>query len=175
LAVWFLETVSTNRSPKSAIDVLAAFNKVRNEMAPIAHTNDGPKLKARCRRMALRNLLVGNTVFSFDKDGISVTVDTGRVREDYEQLLMMNGVDAVSDAASSSEGSAPAVENAPVVEENDSPTVTVEEPPATSVEQPVPTEVTTDETVTEVVDVESAEIGDPAEKLKKRKGPKKTA
>lgn len=51
-------------------------------------------LRARGRRLANRNLVIGHTVFPFDSDGITTVVDQGRyVRQDYEVLLRQNGLE----------------------------------------------------------------------------------
>ena len=54
-------------------------------------------LKARCKRYANRTMVVGKTAFVFDKDGICSVADVSNTRVDYEQLLTMNQVTAVTD------------------------------------------------------------------------------
>lgn len=56
-------------------------------------------LKAIAKRFANSNQVIGNTVFSFDKDGLTQIIEAGYARYDFEALLTMNGVYAVSDNA----------------------------------------------------------------------------
>lgn len=49
-------------------------------------------LKAKCIRLSGHNLVIGNTVFSFDKDGLAETPDLGNARYDFEALLKLHGV-----------------------------------------------------------------------------------
>jgi hypothetical protein len=51
-----------------------------------------PELIAYCKRLASRNITVGNTLFKFNKNGRTSVLDLGNNRLDYAILLRMNGV-----------------------------------------------------------------------------------
>ena len=55
-------------------------------------------LRAQCKRMAQRTLVVGNTVFAFNKDGVAEVRDVGNTRVDYGMLIKRPGVSALENA-----------------------------------------------------------------------------
>lgn len=54
-------------------------------------------LKAYCKRLRGRCLLLNNTSFSFDEDGYCEVEDVGNAKLDFELLLKKNGVSRVCD------------------------------------------------------------------------------
>lgn len=62
-----------------------------------ATPKEGKKLKAKSLRLANRNYTVGDTTFSFDKDGICKVIDTGRALYDYNILITLSGIEALPD------------------------------------------------------------------------------
>ena len=82
-----------NDSPRSLFEVTkelskSAFNKALN----LSNVKGAKMLRAQCKRLASQNYVIGNTVFSFDKDGIVCIPDMGRQSEDFKHLLRLNGV-----------------------------------------------------------------------------------
>ena len=84
--------------PASVYSVLANLAEADLRIAKSKLTkerNEAPILKAKCKRLAGRTIVVNNTVFSFDDEGVCSAPDVGDTRTDFRILLKMNGVTEV--------------------------------------------------------------------------------
>lgn len=88
---------NTNATPKSLYDTTKALRQALFDETLNGNFTEGKMLKARSKRFAETNQLIGNTVFKFNKDGLTQVIDAGYARYDYEALLKLNGVSAVHD------------------------------------------------------------------------------
>lgn len=80
-------------------------------------------MKAQCKRLAGRSVLVGSTSFQFDDDGVCEVKPNGRGGQyyDFEVLLKMNGVVELKDEEKApAEAEAAPAEPAPTAEKEDS-------------------------------------------------------
>lgn len=81
--------------PKSVYEVLKSAADADLRMAKnksVKTKREVHVLKAKCKRLAKRTIVVNNTVFSFDKNGITSVENVGNTLNDYRVLLRMNGV-----------------------------------------------------------------------------------
>lgn len=86
--------------PKSVYEVLSTLAKTDEAVAKGNKTMSKKKtqiLKAECKRLAGRTIVVNNTVFSFNDDGVSEVENFGNVSLDFKVLLRMNGVSEIID------------------------------------------------------------------------------
>lgn len=81
-------------NPKSIYEVMDSI-PVRDGVSVIQ--KETTMLKAYSKKYKERNLLIGNTSFSFDREGYCSIEDVGNNRVDYELLLKLNHVTAVVD------------------------------------------------------------------------------
>jgi len=85
-------------SPKSLMAAVQPLNAAQFE-PPKPAIYRGEIMKARCKRLTGRTVVVGNTAFKFDGNGICELKPRGRASEltDFRVLLGMNGVEEVVD------------------------------------------------------------------------------
>lgn len=77
------------------------FSKAQLKPSEVASRGSSMKVKAKCTRLAERSVVVGNTAFSFNKEGVCEVEFVGRASAgfDFDLLLKMNGVSKVVEAA----------------------------------------------------------------------------
>lgn len=109
---------AANGTPKNYAQVSNSFLKAAFDTPKRGYFTEGPMLKAKSMRLAGKSTVVGNTVFSFDKEGICKVIDQGNARLDFEVLIQQNGVQKVEDVVAAP--AADAVVVAPVVVEQES-------------------------------------------------------
>lgn len=80
-------------TPKTLFQVLDSVAQKDSKQISIQTSGGSQMLKAKCKRLAERNILVGRTNFSFDKDGLCEIVSIGDVILDFASLVAMNGVE----------------------------------------------------------------------------------
>ena len=88
-----------NTKSKGVFEVLRSLNKpqfIKSKEIP----NKEALMKAKCKRYAGRNILVGKTSFTFDDEGICVLnhIGYGNAPKDFQLLLSMNGVSEYKEA-----------------------------------------------------------------------------
>lgn len=159
----------------------AAMTIMKNLAKPTVpgYFTEGPMLKAQCKRLANRAHVINNTVFRFDKNGITRIVNQANVLYDFQALLRMNGVveldpeteqpkpsDHMHHQQSAAPAAAPVVESKPKYE-----APTVKEVPAAVLEEESESEP--DLVVGAVDKDEPAEESKPVDKDNRRKPAKK--
>ena len=86
--------------PKHLHDLFGGLS-VSQFQKPTTQKVNGETMKAKCIRLADRSVLVGKTVFAFDRFGLCVVIPDGRggYSVDFANLLKLNGVKEVKDVA----------------------------------------------------------------------------
>ena len=84
-------------APKSIYDITKLVRTGAYEEVSLGYATSGPVLKARAKRFIDQNVVIGNTAFSFNKDGIMTIINSGYVLYDFEVLVKMNGVEEIKD------------------------------------------------------------------------------
>ena len=117
----------------------------------------GEPMKAQCKRLADRSVLVGKTVFAFDRDGVCDVKAQGRggYTVDFAELLKLNGVFEIKEPIEPIEP----IEDEPIEEKVD-----------VEVSSPDPVEATS-EPVAPPAEEEKAEA--PPKKIKRHRRKKK--
>jgi hypothetical protein len=84
-------------TPKSLLSALKPLNNAQF-VVPTTTAYTGDVMKAFCKRLAGRVVIIGATPFKFGPDGVCELVPRGRASEitDFLTLLKMNGVEEVS-------------------------------------------------------------------------------
>ena len=88
----------TKSSPRGVGELFTGLNVA--QFHPQDNTEmEGRTMKAKCKRLADRSVLVGSTNFAFNHDGICEVKPNGRGNfiTDFNTLLRMNGVSEVKD------------------------------------------------------------------------------
>lgn len=98
------------QNPRSGDDVRMSFAKNVTQPTSKGYITEGVMLRARCVRMKNRSTVIGKTIFKFDQEGIAAVLDQGHTRNDYEQLLQMNGVSALEEPKAPEPEALPALE-----------------------------------------------------------------
>jgi hypothetical protein len=86
--------------PKPLSTVLLQLGKSQFHPRPVSATIGGQVMKAYCKRMANRSIMVGSTVFAFDAQGVCEARPSGRSNyaTDFASLLKLNGVEELPSA-----------------------------------------------------------------------------
>jgi len=84
-----------NTAPKSLMAAISPLTAAQFKTDTSVFSGD--TMKARCKRLAGRTVVVGNTAFAFDKQGICAVKPRGRAteRSDFNMLLKMSGVEEI--------------------------------------------------------------------------------
>jgi hypothetical protein len=104
-----------SESPRGPAAVALGLQKTLIGVARPGYFTEGAMLKAQCKRLTNQCTVIGNTVFRFDKNGITRTINQANVLYDFNELLKQNGVIELNDDETPKGTASPAAVPPPAV------------------------------------------------------------